>query len=286
MMLRNIVHFGLALGEKIRNCLFPYLSVAKMWCMIIRKGCYWQQERGNMNKRILIALAAVMLVFGLAGCGENQIPDLTDEQMQMMGEFTAVTLMRYDANHRSRLVDYSLLMATPEPEITPEPEPTREPAGMDPVDDTPVINANGQTGANASLEETLEFSEGVTVAYTGLALYDVYPEGEGDIAIRATEGKKLLVLSFSVSNTTTQDQSLDLLKLEPIFRITVNGDYTRRALLTMLENDFATFKGTIPVGESTTTVLVIEIDSEMADNLTSISLNLKNDTKTCTIQFI
>lgn len=287
MMLRNMVRFGVARGEKIRNCLFPYLSVVEMCCMIIGESCYWQQERGNMSKKILIALAAIMLVLCLAGCGENQIPDLTDEQMQMMGEFTAVTLMRYDANHRSRLVDYSLLLATPEPETTPEPEPTRKPAGMDPVDDTPVIGANGQTGANASLEETLEFPEGVAVAYTGMALYDdAYPEGEGDLTIPATEGKKLLVLSFSVSNTTTQDQIFELIKLEPIFRITVNGNYTRRALLTMLENDFATFKGTIPAGESTTTVLVIEIDSEMAGNLTSISLNLKNDSKTCTIQLL
>lgn len=183
-------------------------------------------------------------------------------------------------------MDYSLLLETPEPETTPEPEPTRKPAGMDPVDNTPVISANGQTGAKSSLEEALEFSEGVAVAYTGMALYDVYPEGVDDFAIRATEGKKLLVLSFSVSNTTAQDQTFDLLKQEPVFRITVNGDYARRSLLTMLENDFATFMGTIPAGGSTTTVLVVEIDSEMADNLTSISLNLKNDSKTCTIQLL
>lgn len=237
-----------------------------------------------MSKRIVIALAAVMLVLCLAGCGENQIPNLTDEQVQVMGEFTAITLMRYDANHRSRLVDYTLLLATPEPETTPEP--TKEPSGMDPVDDTPVINANGQTGAGASLEKALEFPEGVAVAYTGQALYDVYPEGEGDFAIRATEGKKLLVLSFSVSNTTDQNQTLDLLGMDPVFRITVNGNYTRRALLTMLENDFATYMGTIPAGESMMTVLVIEVDSEMADNLTSISLYLKNDSKTCTIQLL
>ena len=243
-----------------------------------------------MRKRIIIALTTVMMALCLSGCGENQIPDLTDEQMQLIGEFTAITLMRYDANHRSRLVDYTLLeelaMETPDPETTPEPEQTREPAGMDPVDDTPVVGANSQTGANASLEETLEFPENVTVAYIGHALYDVYPEGESDFAIRATAGNKLLVLNFSISNTTAQDQTFDLLTMEPSFRITVNGNYTRRALLTGLENDFSTFMDTLPAGESTTAVLVIEVDSEMADNLTSISLNLKNDSKTYTIQLL
>ena len=239
-----------------------------------------------MNKRIIVALAASMLVLCLAGCGENQIPDLTDEQMQMMGEFTAITLMRYDANHRSRLVDYSLLLETPEPETTPEPEPTKEPSGMDPVDDTPVINANGQTAANARIEDTLELPENVNVTFMGHALHDVYPEGEEGFAITATAGKKLLVLSFSIANDSGQDQAFDLLRMAPEFRITVNGDYTRRALLTGLVNDFATFMDTIPAGGSTTTVLVVEVDSETADNISSISLKLKNDSKSCTIQLL
>lgn len=240
-----------------------------------------------MKKRVLIALAAGMLILCLTGCGENQIPNLTDEQMQMMGEYTAITLMRYDANHRSRLVDYTLLLETPEPETTPEPEPTRKPAGMDPVDDTPVIGVNGQTGTDASIEETLEFPDGVSVAYIGHSLHDIYPEAEEGFAIEATqEGKKLLVLSFSISNATEQNQTFDLLTMEPEFWITVNGDYTRAALFTGLENDFVTFRGTIPSGESTTAELVIEVDSEMGDNVTSISLKVKNDTRTCTMQLL
>lgn len=239
-----------------------------------------------MKKRVLMVLAAGMLMFGLAGCGENQIPDLTDDQMQMMGEFTAVTLMRYDANHRSRLVDYSLLMTTPEPEVEPEPLETQKPAGMDPVDDTPVIGDNNPTGASASIEETLDLPAGINVTYTGQALYSDYPEGEEAFTITATEGNKLLVLSFSVSNTTDQDQLLDLIHIRPEFRITVNGNYTRRALMTLLENDLSTYAGTITAGESTTAVLVIEVDGETAENITSITLNLKNDSNSCTIQLI
>lgn len=225
-------------------------------------------------------------MFSLAGCGENQIPELTDDQMQSMGEFTAITLMRYDANHRSRLVDYSSLMATPEPEIEPEPMETQKPAGMDPVDDTPVINGNNPANVPTSIEETLDLPEGISVAYLGYALYDSYPEGEEAFSVPATEGNKLLVLSYSITNASSQDQLVDLLHLRPEFRITVNGNYTRRALMTVLENDFSTYKETLTAGADANVVLVIEVDEVTAENITSISLNLKNDSKSCTIQLI
>lgn len=239
-----------------------------------------------MKKKMSIALAAGMLILGLTGCGENQIPNLTDDQMQMMGEFTAITLMRYDANHRSRLVDYTLLLESPEPVTTPEPEPTKKPAGMDPVDDTPVIGVNGQTGSGVSLEEVLGFPEGVNVEFVGRSLHDSYPEEVDGFGMTATRGTKLLVLSFSISNTTEQDQALNLLDMEPIFLITVNEDYSRKALFTGLENDFVTFRNTIPAGGSAVAELVIEIDSEMADNITSIFLKLSYDSKTSRISLL
>lgn len=236
-----------------------------------------------MNKRILIALAAVMLVFGLAGCAEDQIPYLTDEQMKMMGEFTAITLMRYDANHRSRLVDYTLLLEPQKPETAPEPEQTKEPAGMDPVDDTPVIGVDGQVGG-AGIEKTLEFPEGVNVTFTGQALYDIYPEAEDGFAITATQGTKLLVLSFSIFNDTQQAQSFDLLAMEPRFSVIVNRNQTYNALRTVLENDFAAFQNTIPAGESAIVELVVQLDTEVADNITSISLKIKNNSRTGTVR--
>lgn len=249
-----------------------------------REGCRWQQERGNMNKKIITGLAAVMSVLCFTGCGENKIPDLTDEQKQMVGEFTAITLLRYDTNHKSRLVDYSWLLESPEPEATPQP--TKEPSGMDPVDETPVSGVNGQPETNVSLEEALDLPKGIHVVFFGQSLHESYPEGEDGFGITATQGKKLLLLSFSISNTAEQDQALDLLAMEPGFRITVNNDYSRTALFTGLENDFVTFRKTIPAGESTMAELVIEVDSEMADDIASISLKIKNNSKTFTIQLL
>ena len=240
-----------------------------------------------MKKRFLLFLAAGILVLGLAGCGENQIPDLTDEEMQMVGEYAAITLMRYDANHRSRLVDYSLLMETPEPEVTPEPVETKEPAGMDPVDDTPVIS-EGIGNGSATMEEVLELPEGLSVVYMGEELHKIYyPEGENSaLSLPAAEGKQILALSFSIMNASDQEQSVDFLSMAPEFRVTVNGTYTRRALMTNFENDMSLYKGTIPAMQSVPLAILIEVEDTDAENLSSISLNLKNESNSCTIQLL
>ncbi|MCH5339193.1 MAG: hypothetical protein J1E03_10465 [Acetatifactor sp.] len=239
-----------------------------------------------MKKSITLTLAAAVMVLGLAGCGENQIPELTDEQTQLLGEFTAFTLMRYDANNRSRLVDYTLLITPPDPEQTPEPVPTQKPGGMDPVDDTPVIGANGQAGSlgYGNIEETLELPDGISVSFLDYALYNRYPEGDTIFGMTATEGKKLLVLNASISNASGQNQAVDLLHAATEFRITVNGDFIGRAFLTGLESDLSTFEGTVLAGESVETMLVIEVDESVAENITSILVNVKNGQNACAIQ--
>ena len=240
-----------------------------------------------MKKRMSIALAAGMLVMSLTGCGENRIPDMTDEQMQKIGEFTAITLMKYDAGNRSRLVDISLLgLPDPTPEPTPEPTPTPTPSGMDPVDDTPVIG--GVTGnSSATMEEVLELPEGLSVVYMGEELHKIYYEDENSaLSLPAAEGKQILALSFSIMNASDQEQSVDFLSMAPEFRVTVNGTYTRRALPTVFENDMSLYKGVIPAMQSVPLAILIEVEDTDAANLSSISLNVKNESKAYTIQLL
>ena len=52
-------------------------------------------------------------------CG-NEIPDLTEEESQRIGEYAAVTLLKYDANNRSRLVDPEVVIAKLEKEAAKE----------------------------------------------------------------------------------------------------------------------------------------------------------------------
>lgn len=240
----------------------------------------------EMNKKSIAAfLTAAVLCAGLTGCGENAIPDMTDEQVKLIGEYVAVTMMKYDANHRSRLVDRELV--DKKPYVPSEPDATKEPSGMGAADDTPVVDPTVVENPY-TMEEVLDLQDGVELVYSGQRLCDVYPDSEesGIVSLSASKGRKILVLSFVINNVTEQEQEVDLFSSGATFRVTVNGIYSRSALRTGMLEDMSTYFGTIPANTGAEVVILVEVSEEMASGIESISLNVKNDTKTYTTQLL
>lgn len=236
-------------------------------------------QRGKMIK----ILPAMLAAFMLTGCS-NQIPEMSAEQEQIVGEYAAMLLLKYDANHRSRLVDLSLYPEKPVVEQEPEQEQESQ---MRPTEDTPVIDQTqaGGVQTTGSMEEFFGLPEGVSLTYQGYSVCASYPENGEDayFALDAAEGKSLVVLTFAMSNQSGAGQSIDLLNQKPVFKVTVNGDYTRTALVTMLLNDMVTYKGDVAAGETKELVVLVEVDSQVASQITSLSLELKNESNGYTI---
>lgn len=234
-------------------------------------------------------LALAVLITALTGCAENQIPERTAEEMQAIGEYVAFTLMKYDMGHTSRLMD--LPPVEEQGTDVPEQEEQNDRVGMDPVDDTPVVNEAGSAGSDQapqvpaySMEEVMGLPEGVSVSFEGYKVYDSYPDESDGFAVTAEAGKKLLVLDFTLKNTLAQEQSVDLLSSGARYRVTVNGEHAQWILPTMLLDDMSAYKGNLAAEELVEVVLVAQIDAEAADAVSSVSLSLKNESKSHTIQ--
>jgi len=242
------------------------------------------------------AISVAMMLF-LTGCGMNY-PELTAEEEVMVGEYAAKLLLKYDANNRSRLIvreeldEEEVVVEEPEDlqeetqeEVLEEPEVSLgEPEVVE-----PSIEYNEAPPSNmiASPEEFYELSEGISIDYLGMELCSSYPPaGQADsyFALDATEGKTLMVLKFKIENHAQSDQKVDLLTQNVLFRITANGGYTRNTLTTMLLDDMSTYVGTLGAGEAQEVVLLAEVDDNVANSISTLMLNLKNDAKTCTIQ--
>ncbi|MCM1027904.1 MAG: hypothetical protein NC432_15885 [Roseburia sp.] len=242
-----------------------------------------------MKKGIAVFLTA-MMALSLAGCG-NQIPELTKEELQMVGEYAAITVMKYNNGSRSRLVELLPETTTPEQAGQPElSEESEEPSGMRPTEDTPIVNPSGEIPGNTlTAEDVLGLPEGVRLEYREYEVCKSYPYQEGEdnfLTANAEVGKMLLVLHFSIVNDSGQDQDVDLTSGDYKYRITVNESYNRNAWVTMLLDDMTGFHETVPAGSSAETALLIEVGEDLAAELSSISLKIRNDSDVCTIQLL
>ena len=240
-------------------------------------------------------IAASAVVALLTGCGSS-MPDMTADQEWAIGEYAGLTLLRYDAGNRSRLVPYeqveerqqkllAIKQRDEQQEMLQQDTENTENAGAE----TPEIMAGENTESNTvgTMEAFFGLPEGVTISYVGSEVCDSYPEDNSEndyFSLDAAAGKKLLVLKFNLTNQSQEDQQIDILSQSNVIRIKVNGSVTRSALVTMLMNDLSTYRATVAAGENVETVLVADLDEDTAANLSTVTLQLTNDTNTYMVQ--
>lgn len=252
-----------------------------------------------MKKKIFAALLVGMAIV-MAGCG-NAIPDMTEEQLQEVGEYTAMLLLSHDINYRSRLVDVEELPivessapSDDEIEETPAPVPEETPApenvGMDPTEDTPVVDLTGGQNSEVqetlSLEEILGLPEQLALSYAGYEITDSYPQDiseEEYFTIDAENGKQLLVLHFTLQNRGEGTESVYIGGPSLVMKVSVNG-ISSNSLATLLENDLTYYQGNVNPGESKETVILVEYETQALRDVASVEINVKNGEKNTTIR--
>lgn len=234
----------------------------------------------RINKNIAVFLSMAVMMTGATGCAANQIPTLTQDQSKIIEEYVVATIMKYEANHKSRLVELGEIDFTQPvmPTVTEAPKEPESAGGQNPDNNKEDINPPEKT---YTMEEALGVQEGVSIMFLGQKFCGQYPE-ESELSgfvLPASAGKKLLVLEFLLANTTGQDQEIDLLSTDAIYGVTVNDDYTHRALKAMLLDELSTFKGIIPAEGSTKTVLIVEVDETISEDVSSLRLDIKVNSK-------
>ncbi len=247
------------------------------------------------KKRCAVLLIGAAL--WLAGCG-NEMPDLTEEQLETVGEYTAQLLLSHDRNYQSRLVDVELLENQVVSEALREeipgeeiPQETSAPEnrGMDPTEDTPVVNLaeEGESvQSTVSLEEAMGLQSPMSLSYMGYEIVDSYPgdaSAEKSFTIDAEMGNKLLALHFTLQNQGEGTETADTLHQKLVIKVSVNGISTY-SLTTLLENDLSIYRENLNPGESRETVILAEYDAQALQDVASIEISVKNEDKNAAIR--
>lgn len=240
----------------------------------------------TMRKKCFVLIMVFLFLFWLTGCGESVIPEMTKDEMQRVGEYAAITLMKYDANHRSRLVELPE-ETVPEQKPSATPEPVQEPSGADSLEDTPISDFTTDAAERYdTMEEALNLGQGISVVYKGNIICDGYPTNReiGTIYVPAAKDSKLLALEFTISNSTGTEQRIDILSKNLSFVAVLNEKYKKTALVPVLLNDMSSYEGILQDGESMDVVLLFQTEEEIAALTEKIVLKIKNDRKIYTIQ--
>lgn len=239
-------------------------------------------------KKISILLCGIVLCCFLTGCGST-MPELTEEENDLITEYAVSLLLKYDKNSTSRLIDLAAYeeersIIEDNAEAVKEAESLEEEETDSPLTvDTEVVDLTDES--EASTIEEFYGIDGFSFQYMGYDFETEYPEmadNEADafFAMEATQGMQLMVLKFHVINQYGAE--LNMSSYNTKMRVSINGESSKSVLFpTMLLNDIQAYKGVPEADGSTELVAIVEVPE--GTSVDTLSLILRNDSDNATI---
>lgn len=234
-----------------------------------------------------MALAGAVLLTMLNGCG-NAIPDMTEEQQDMVTEYAAQLLLKYDANYQntilteeqSREAEEELIREAELEALVRERQEMQETDENEDGGSSNEDPAEPETPVYTDVDSFFGLSDSVEIEYAGYLVCDSYPENvqanDWQGVARATSANsKLVVFTFTVKNVSGGDYLLDMASLGAKFSFRINGEITKSSLTTLLTNDLMMYRDTIPAGETVDAVLLIEMPAEDTESFTGIKMTMR-----------
>lgn len=267
-----------------------------------------------------LILCSILIISTLCGCDLFAGVNLTKEESELIAEYAAGLLRKYDTN--GKLKD----LAEEEPveeveEIPEEPESVEEVESAEPVEEIiaddvgdtaevtvsdgvepdfyditegmdvvdaseEAVNTEEVSVSDSSIASLLNVS-GYDISYSGYELCDKYPENDDDswlISMTSKEGKKLCVLKFAIANNSGSGEPCDILNSGKSYRLIVNDSKRINETVTVLMDSFSQFNETLSSGDSCEAVLVFEMDNELAESINSLKLIIKDKDNSDTVE--
>lgn len=228
-----------------------------------------------MKKGKIIGVLAISACM-LTGCIDS-MPDMTEEQSELVAEYAADMLLKYSPNYHYRIADEEeVASAEAEMETSQEEETTQEES--QPSQDLSQTGS-GETvsvGAETSVEDGAEYDlaaffgmDQFSIMYASCEVTDAYPNAESGVgfSVTAPQGYNLLVLHFDVENLGEEAAQCDLFDQISKVSVNVNDAGYVQALSTLLTNDLTTYMEDIPAGEVEDAVVVVPVEQTDLDEI-------------------
>lgn len=232
-----------------------------------------------MKRNSIFILLTILSILSLTGCAD--FSDLTEEQSNLIAQYSAGVLLRYSDGYERRLITQEQLEKQGVETVTEQPEtpatPVASTAPTDAAADASVSQKPAET-PGVTVNDFFQF-DGVTVNYDSYRFASKY----GSTQIRADEGETLLIVTFVLKNTTGKTKELNLMKRTDIsYQADVDGEQYQPGI-SMLENGgLNQLSTTLKAGEKEKAVLIYRMNQNKKD-AASVVLTLSDKNRTAKV---
>ena len=246
-----------------------------------------------MKRRTLSLVTSLILATIMTGCGFiPQLPEMTEEQEALITEYAAGLLLKYDNSYDCGLMTEEQLLdaeakekaayekaekqkqlakeyvakskkAAEEKEKQKEDKKKKDKSeGI--AKDEILTPSNTVTSISSDAVADFIGVSNVNIAYSGYDTMSSYPgNGNSAFSVDASNGNKLVVAKFSVTNNSDSSTGVDLFNKTNSYTLKCSSGASYDRSITLLLDDFSIYKNTLNANASEETVLVFEIpDSE------------------------
>lgn len=229
----------------------------------------------------------------LTGCIDN-MPEMTEEQSALIAEYAADMLLKYSPNYNYKIADEEELV-----EETQEAETEAIEVTVKEITEEATQEQTIEEAVKLDEEEILDivdatevdFAEvfsidGVEIRYNSIEVHSSYPKEENlnGFSVNAADGNSLIVMTFTIENTSEDLVVCDLFEKDFDISMKINQGNYKKISSTLLVNDFTTYMEEIPAGESREAVIVAETEEIAEEDITSCILRLTSDEANITVK--
>jgi len=247
----------------------------------------------NYLLKISYMIIAMITSVLLAGCSLVPSLNLTQEQEDLIAEYAAGQLVKYEKGHAMGMVpvteeelsetevssnDMNAVTEIPVQAEDSEDHTQVEEPGTPVVDDFNATSESvgGVVLSNVPIGQAFGV-EGFDITYSNFELQKIYPPQEDDnliFSMQASNGKLLLVVHFNLTNGNDSACGFDAASSDIKARISVNGGERILAQTTILLNDLLTYRDEIAPFAMVDSVMVFEVPESYENGINSLNLIL------------
>jgi hypothetical protein len=148
-------------------------------------------------------------------------------------------------------------------------EPTED---TETADDAGSVAISDPGAITLSSEQTQEITDDIFLSYQGYMVSSTYPESSKSYVVNADKGKKLLVLRFDLYNASDATKKVNMIPLNLLFQIILNGKNLGYSSVTFLPNDLSSFSGDIESRAHESVVVLTQISEKEATSIQSLGM--------------